>query len=56
MSVVKYGEDENEIYLTIETNGALTAEEIIIAAAEKLNASIKSFGENISSVKPLTNL
>ena len=47
MSVVKYGEDENEIYLTIETNGALTAEEIIIAAAEKLNASIKNFGENI---------
>lgn len=56
MSVVKYGEDENEIYLTIETNGALTAEETIIAAAEKLNASIKNFGENISSVKPITNL
>jgi DNA-directed RNA polymerase subunit D len=56
MSVVKYGEDEKEIYLTIETNGALTAEEIIIAAAEKLNASIKNFGENISSVKPLANL
>jgi hypothetical protein len=34
----------------------LTAEEIIIAAAEKLNASIKNFGETISSVKALNNL
>jgi DNA-directed RNA polymerase subunit D len=55
--VVKYGEDENEIFLTIESNGALTAEEIIIAAAEKLNASIKNFGETLGSVnKTLTNV
>lgn len=57
ISVVKYGENENEIYLTIESNGALTAEEIIIAAAEKLNSSIKNFGETISSVNStLTNV
>ena len=56
ISVVKYGDDENEIYLTIETNGALTAEEIVIAAAEKLNSIIKEFGETISSVKALTNV
>jgi DNA-directed RNA polymerase subunit D len=57
ISVVKYGENENEIYLTIESNGALTAEEIIIAATEKLNASIKNFGETISSVnRTLTNV
>jgi len=34
----------------------LTAEEIIIAAAEKLNSIIKNFGETISSVKALNNL
>jgi DNA-directed RNA polymerase subunit D len=56
ISVVKYGEDENEIYLTIESNGALTAEEIVIAAVEKLNSNIKEFGETISSVKTLTNV
>lgn len=56
ISVVKYGEDENEIYLTIESNGALTAEEIVIAAVEKLNSNIKEFGENISSVRTLKNV
>jgi DNA-directed RNA polymerase subunit D len=56
ISVVKYDEDENEIYLTIESNGALTAEEIVIAAVEKLNSNIKEFGETISSVKTLTNV
>ncbi len=56
ISVVKYGEDESEIYLTIESNGALTAEEIIIAASEKLNSSIKNLRETISSVKALNNL
>jgi DNA-directed RNA polymerase subunit D len=56
ISVVKYGEDENEIYLTIESNGALTAEEIVIAAVEKLNSNIKEFGETISSVRTLTNV
>ena len=56
ISVVKYGEDENEIYLTIESDGALTAEEIVIAAVEKLNSNIKEFGETISSVKTLTNV
>jgi len=56
ISVVKYGEDENEIYLTIETNGALTAEEIVIAAIEKLNESIKNFDETLRSVKAISNV
>jgi DNA-directed RNA polymerase subunit D len=55
IAVVKYNEDnESEIYLTIESNGALTAEEIVIAAADKLNSHIKDFGETIRSVKTLT--
>ncbi|MGN6708531.1 MAG: DNA-directed RNA polymerase subunit D [Candidatus Nitrosocosmicus sp.] len=55
IAVVKYSENENEIYLTIESNGALTAEEIVIAATDKLNSSIKEFGETLSSIKTLTN-
>lgn len=56
IAVVKYSENENEIYLTIESNGALTAEEIVIAATDKLNSSIKEFGETLSSIKTLTNV
>ncbi len=47
VSVVKYDDDEKEIYLTIESNGALTAEEIVIAAADKLNSNIKRFSESM---------
>ena len=48
--------NENEIFLTIESNGALTAEEIVIAAVEKLNNSIKEFGETIKSIQVPSNL
>jgi DNA-directed RNA polymerase subunit D len=55
IAVVKYGENEDEIYLTIESNGALTAEEIVIAATDRLNSSIKDFGEALGSIKALAN-
>jgi len=47
VSIVKYDDDQKEIYLTIESNGALTAEEIVIAAADKLNSNIKRFSESM---------
>jgi DNA-directed RNA polymerase subunit D len=56
IAVVKYGESENEIFLTVESNGALTAEEIIIAAIEQLNKSIKEFGETINALQIPNNL
>jgi len=56
IAVVKYGENENEIFLTVESNGALTAEEIIIAAIEQLNKSIKDFGETINALQIPNNL
>lgn len=51
ISVLKQGENENEIYLTIESNGALTSDEILIAAIEKVGKSIKDFGEMITAIK-----
>lgn len=56
ISVVKYGENENEIFLTIESNGALTPEEIVIAAVEQLSKSIKEFGETVNSIQVPNNL
>lgn len=56
IALVKYDENENEIYLTIESNGALTAEEIVIAAIDKLNSNIKDFEKIMSSVKALANV
>lgn len=44
-AVVKDGADDNEAILTIETNGALTAEETVDVAMEKLNTKIKKFSE-----------
>src|SRR6059058_5035399 len=40
-AIVKDGKNENEIVLTIETNGSLTAEEVVMAALEKLNLKMK---------------
>ncbi|HET7146886.1 MAG TPA: DNA-directed RNA polymerase subunit D [Candidatus Nitrosopolaris sp.] len=51
-AVVKDGEDESESILTIETNGALTAEEIIGAALEKLNTKLKRFNQVVRSLEP----
>ena len=45
-----------KFFLTVESNGALTAEEIIIAAIEQLNKSIKDFGETINALQIPNNL
>jgi len=50
-AVVKDGKDESEIILTIESNGALTAEEILLSAAERLASKVKSFKQLASSLK-----
>lgn len=46
-SVVKDGENENESILIIETNLALRPDEVILAAADMLNAKIKNFSHTI---------
>jgi DNA-directed RNA polymerase subunit D len=50
-AVVKDGADDNEAILIIETNGALTAEETVDAAMEKLNTKIKKFSEALRSLE-----
>lgn len=50
-AVVKDGADDNEAILTIETNGALTAEETVDAALEKLNTKVKKFSEVLRSLE-----
>jgi DNA-directed RNA polymerase subunit D len=49
-AVVKDGKND-EIMLVLESNGALTAEEILLAAAERLAAKVKSFKQQVSSLK-----
>ena len=49
-AIVKDGKNENEIVLTIETNGSLTAEEVVMAALEKLNLKMKSFNHVIQTI------
>lgn len=46
-AVVKDGENENESILIIETNLALRPDEVILAAADMLNAKIKNFSHTI---------
>jgi DNA-directed RNA polymerase subunit D len=55
-AIVKDGKDENESVLTIETNGALTAEEVVMAAIEKINLKIKSFNYTIQSLEIPNNM
>jgi DNA-directed RNA polymerase subunit D len=50
-AVVKDGKDENEMILVLESNGALTAEEILIASVEKLASKVKNFKQVTSSLK-----
>jgi len=50
-AIVKDGKDESEIILVIESNGALTAEEILTSAAERLAAKVKNFKQGMSSLK-----
>ncbi|MGB6674722.1 MAG: DNA-directed RNA polymerase subunit D [Candidatus Nitrosopolaris sp.] len=49
-AIVKDGKDDSESILTIETNGALTAEETVGAALEKLNTKLKSFSQVVRSL------
>lgn len=50
-SVVIDGKDENESILTVETNGALTAQETITVAIERLDSKIRNFDEVIRSLE-----
>ena len=50
-AVVKDGKDDDEIFLVIESNGALTAEEILAASIERQIAKVKNFKQMISSLK-----
>jgi DNA-directed RNA polymerase subunit D len=54
-AVVRDGKDESEIILLIESNGALTAEEILTIAAERLSSKIKNFKQIVSSLKGSKN-
>lgn len=51
-AIVKDGKDDSESILTIETNGALTAEETVGAAMEKLNTKMKGFNQVVRSLGP----
>jgi len=55
-AIVKDGKDENEAVLTIETNGALTAEEVVMGAIEKINLKIKNFSHTIQSLEIPNNV
>lgn len=50
-AVVKDGKDETEIILVLESNGALSAEEVLVAAAERLASKVKYFKQITSSLK-----
>ena len=55
-AIVKDGKDENESILIIETNGALTAEEVVMAAIEQINSKTKNFNHTVQSLKIPTNV
>src|ERR1043165_9149378 len=54
-AIVRDGKDENEAVLTIETNGA-SAEEVVMAAIEKINLKIKNFSHTIQSLEIPNNV
>ncbi len=51
-AIVKDGKDAGESILTIETNGALTAEDTVGAAMEKLNTKMRGFNQVVRSLEP----
>jgi len=51
-AILKDGKDAGESILTIETNGALTAEETVGAAMEKLNTKMRGFNQVVRSLEP----
>ena len=50
-ATVTDGKDKNESVLTVETTGALTAEETIDAAIQKLNTKVKNFTDTVASLQ-----
>ncbi|HKX81990.1 MAG TPA: DNA-directed RNA polymerase subunit D [Nitrososphaera sp.] len=50
-AVLKDGKDDSEVVLILESNGALTAEEVLMSAAEKLASKTKAFKQIASSLK-----
>jgi DNA-directed RNA polymerase subunit D len=50
-AIVKDGKDESESILVIETNKALTAEETLMAAIDKINSKIKNFNHIIQHLE-----
>jgi len=50
-AIVKDGIHDSESILTIETNGALTAEETVDAAMEKLSTKIKEFSQILGTLE-----
>lgn len=50
-AIVKDGKDENEIILVIESNGALSAEDILMHACDRLISKVKDFKQTIGSLK-----
>jgi DNA-directed RNA polymerase subunit D len=50
-AIVKDGNDESESILVIETNKALTAEETLMAAIDKINSKIKNFNHIIQHLE-----
>ncbi len=50
-AVVKDGKDEDEIILVLESNGALSAEEVLVSAAERLASKVKNFKQLTGSLK-----
>jgi DNA-directed RNA polymerase subunit D len=51
VAIVKDGKNERESVLTIETTGALTAEQTITVAFGKLNSKLKNFNRVIQSLE-----
>jgi DNA-directed RNA polymerase subunit D len=49
-SMVTDGTEKDQSILTVETTGALTAEETIDAAIQKLNLKVKSFTDTVASL------
>lgn len=50
-AVVKDGKDDSEIILVLESNGALTAEEILKESMERMQSKIKNFKQIVGSLK-----
>ena len=50
-SIVTDGTEQNQSILTVETTGALTAEETIDAAIQRLNSKVKGFTDAVTSLQ-----